>query len=178
MDGSEQRLVVYCLLALGTDADVAAALRDHYRGADPRVEVVVDRRVGDRRSTVAPPAAGFDRRQGSDRRRAAVPRALPALPPDLAERAGRLRWVQRMLPVGESLERLSTEEVVAAVRAGDPEAPPELYWRWYERMHSRLCVLLGAPDEADPLVGLAFGGVLDALETVPGVDAQTLLYAQ
>jgi GrpB-like predicted nucleotidyltransferase (UPF0157 family) len=157
----DPRRVVYCLVPPG-GADALDDVRAHYAGADVRVEVVVDRRVRERRTEPAP--ALPDRRAGNDRRRFTVPRHLAPLPPELAERTGRVRWIQRLLPVGAATERLSVEEVVDAVRSGDAEAPTELYWRCYERMRSRLLVLLKDPREADGAVVRAFGRVLDGLD--------------
>ena len=179
MDDSHQHLVVYCLLPVGTDASVADAVREHYARSDPRVEVVIDRRMRQRRAA-APPAGIVNRRRGTDRRRATVPRSLPPLPAELARAVSGAQWVQRMLPVGAGLETASIEDVVAAVRNGDPEAPTELYWRWYERLHSRLCVVLGDAAEADRMVVVTFGRILDALEdrSIADVDAHVVMYAQ
>jgi GrpB-like predicted nucleotidyltransferase (UPF0157 family) len=109
-----------------------------------------------------------------------VPRHLPPLPEALAERAGPVRWVQRLLPVGPAVEGLSTEQVVAAVRAGDAEAPTELYWRCYERMRCALAVELGDAREVDAAVVRALGRVLDALEDPAHADTpfEPLLYEQ
>src|SRR4051794_39689047 len=156
------RLVVYCLLKPAH----AAALEDvraYYRGVDPRVEVIVDRRIGQRRRALTE-VNRPERRAGTDRRRFIVARQLKPLPADLAARAGEVRWTQRMLPVSAATEAMGTDEVLEAVRRGNPEAPTELYWRSYERMRSRLVVLLGADAAADRAVVLAFGRVLDALD--------------
>ena len=179
MHGSDQRLIVYCLLPVGTDPAVAKALRKHYVDLDPRVEVVIDRRIGQRRKTLSAPP-GLERRESRDRRRFVVPRALTALPPDLAAKVADARWVQRMLPVDDALQRMDNDDVAAAVRAGDPSAPTELYWRWYERLHSRLCVLLGDAEQADATIVTAFGRILDALENpaLAEFDSESIIYAQ
>jgi GrpB-like predicted nucleotidyltransferase (UPF0157 family) len=159
----DRRSVIYCLLAREA-AGALADVRAHYRHTDLRVEVLVDHRSAQRRSAEPPADHRPDRRGGTDRRRFTVPRRLPPLPPDLAERTGPVHWVQRMMPVGAATEALSPDDVVAAVRAGDAEAPTELYWRFYERVHSRLAVLLGDAAEADTTVVSAFGRILDALD--------------
>ena len=164
------RLVLYCLLPPSA-AEALEDVRAHYRVIDPRVEVVVDRRIAQRRAGTAPPPKRPDRRAGTDRRRFVVPRELPTLPPGLRDRAGAVRWIQRLLPVGDATEALSREQVIAAVRAGDPEAPTELYWRYYERLHSRLSVLLGDAAEADATIVRAFGRILDALDD-PRLDSE------
>src|SRR5215203_3874225 len=127
----EPRLVLYCILSREAAGALEAA-RAHYAGADPRVEVLVERRIAPRRHRTEPPPTGPDRRGGTDRRRFVVPRMLAPLPPALAERTGPVRWAQRLLPVPAATEQLAQSEVVAAVRAGDPEAPTEIYWRLYE----------------------------------------------
>jgi GrpB-like predicted nucleotidyltransferase (UPF0157 family) len=158
------RLVIYCVLPVGAEAQ-RDAVRAHYAELDPRVEVIVERRQRQRRRTPLTDAPkGPDRRAGTDRRRFIVPRTLDPLPADLVERAGQVHWFQRMLPVGEATEILTNEAVIDAVRAGDPEAPTELYWRYYERMHSRLSVLLGDAKDADLVIAKAFGRLLDALD--------------
>jgi GrpB-like predicted nucleotidyltransferase (UPF0157 family) len=109
-----------------------------------------------------------------------LPRTLPALPPALAERAAEVRWVQRMLPVSAGMERLETEAILSRLRWGDAEAPTELFWRYYERVRSRLCVVLGTPDAADDAVVTAFGRVLDAMDDGEhaGKPFEALLYQQ
>src|SRR5688500_12836887 len=125
------RLVIYCLVPR-EDEDLADALREHYAD-DERVQVIVDRRTGRDRREEREDDPSFNRRQGLDRRRGVVPRKLRALPPELYARADRVRWVQRMLPIGVGTESLGFDEVLARVREHDPEAPTELYWRVYER---------------------------------------------
>ncbi len=174
----DPRLVVYCLLPPAA-ADALDDVRAHYADADVRVVVVVDRRLRDRRRASAAPARP-DRRGGPDRRRFVVPRTLEPLPRELAERTGRVRWIQRLTPVGPATERLTAGQVVEAVRSGDAEAPTELYWRCYERLRSRLLVLLQDPREADGAVARAFGRVLDGLEDDVRADVpfEDLLYEQ
>jgi GrpB-like predicted nucleotidyltransferase (UPF0157 family) len=158
------RLVIYCLLR-PAGADALDDVRAHYRSADPRVRVLIDRRTGQRRRGEGdPPRTRPERRGGTDRRRFIVPRRLAPLPEELIERTGPVSWMQRLLPVGAATEALDHEHVIEAVRAGDPEAPTELYWRYYERMHSRLSVLLGDERDADATIVRAFGHVLDALD--------------
>lgn len=164
------RLVIYCLVPERLEKKLLGDLRAHYAG-DDRVHVIVDRRRGERRRSIRgglPSRSAAeddeDRRSGRDRRRPVLPRWIDRLPPRLAERAEDVTFAQRMLPVTGELTGASDDEVVAAVRAGNDEAPTELYWRVYERIHSRLCVLLGAPSLADKAAPTGFGSVLDALE--------------
>ncbi len=70
---------VICLIPAGFARRLTGLLEAHY-AHDPEVDVVVDRRGGDRRfserrSSEAPPPGGVERRLGSDRRRAQRRRA-------------------------------------------------------------------------------------------------------
>ena len=168
------RLVIYCLVPEQLKDELLGDLRAHY-ASDDRVRVIVDRRQGERRASArgglpsrSAEEEREDRRSGRDRRRPVLPRWFDALPPRLAERAEGVRFVQRMLPVSGRLSSAEVEEIVAEVRAGNPEAPTELYWRVYERVHSRLCVLLGDAESADRAAPTAFGRVLDAIEDDDG----------
>lgn len=180
----DARLVIYCLVPERLKEELLGDLRAHY-ASDDRVHVIVDRRLGERRKSArgglpsrSAAEDSEDRRSGRDRRRPVLPRWFDALPPALAARAEGVRFVQRMLPVSGSLTGAGVEEIVAAVRAENPEAPTELYWRVYERIHSRLCVLLGNPEAADKAAPTAFGRVLDAIEadTEGRRSFDTLLY--
>ena len=162
--------MIYCLVPEQLKEDLLGDLRAHY-ASDDRVRVIVDHRKGERRKSIRgglPSRSAAedveDRRTGRDRRRPVLPRWFDALPPKLAERAEGVTFVQRMLPVTGQLTGAEVDEIVAAVRAGNAEAPTELYWRVYERIHSRLCVLLGDPGNADKGAPTGFGRVLDALE--------------
>lgn len=178
----EGRLVIYCLVPERLKDDLLGDLCAHY-ATDDRVRVIVDRRKGERRKSIrgglpsrSAEEDSEDRRSGRDRRRPVLPRWFDALPPKLARRAEGVTFVQRMLPVSGQLSGAEVDEIVEAVRAGDPEAPTELYWRVYERIHSRLCVLLGDPASADKAAPTAFGRVLDAIEADAGGRFETLMY--
>jgi GrpB-like predicted nucleotidyltransferase (UPF0157 family) len=156
--------VLYCLLTPGS-ADALEAVRAHYAVADPRVWAIVDRRMAQRRrGPLSEAPRGPERRGAADRRRFVVPRRMAPLPAELAASAGEVRWIQRLMPVTPATEAMTNEQVVEAVRTGSTEAPTELYWRYYERVRSRLVVLLGSGPDTDPAVVVAFGTVLDALD--------------
>lgn len=171
-----ERLVIYCLVPR-EDEDIVEPLRQHYAD-DPRVQVIIDRRNGEDRREERAENPSFERRAGTDRRRGVVPRRLRDLPPELYARADRVRWVQRMLPIGVGTESLEFDEVLNRVRKHDPEAPTELYWRVYERMHSRLQQLYSSRERADRAVIEAYGRVLDALDdpAVAVASFESLLY--
>jgi GrpB-like predicted nucleotidyltransferase (UPF0157 family) len=173
------RLVIYCLVPQELSKELLKPLRKHYR-KDPRIEVIADRRKGPRRKPLSvaepprPPSGEDDKRDRGDRRRPVLPRSVAALPeiPD----ADRVVFVQRLLPVSDAMQKVPTEEIVARVKAADPEAPTELFWRLYERVHSRHTALLGVPSDADREVVTAFGRLLDALESDDERPFEQLLY--
>ena len=152
--------IVYCLLPSGTSTDALAQVRAQFADL-VGVEVLVERRVGDRRAPRrAPRSREEERRSGADRRRPIVPRHVDprgGLPPGTG-------FVQRLVPSEPASELLELDAVIAALRAGRAAAAPELYWRTYERLHSRLVVVLGDDELAHGLVPAAFGGVLDVIE--------------
>ena len=156
-----------------------AGLRKHYAHEDPRVKVIEERRKSREEAPIAPPSAQRERTQ-TERRRRVVPRVLPTLPPDIDAELDDIFWVQHLVPVGEAMEQLDDDELYAAIRAKHREAPAELYWRWYARMHSRLLVLFrNDVTAADKATAPAFGAALDALEDPAnaGEDEPELIYA-
>src|SRR4051794_36819116 len=152
-------------------------LRKHYAQADPRVKVIEERRKTREEEPIAPPSAQRERTQ-TERRRRVVPRHLPALPDELGAELDDIFWVQHLVAVGEAMEQLDDDGLYRALRARHREAPAELYWRWYARIHSRLAVLLGDDASADKAIAHAFGAVLDALEAPAnaGTDEEKLIY--
>ena len=96
-------------------------------------------------------AAGTDApRYPRPRGAAPPPRARGPARPRLdrspaASRARRtaLRFEQRMQPLGGPTRRTATDALVAAIRAGDPDAASELWWRVNERVRMRLRARLG-----------------------------------
>jgi GrpB-like predicted nucleotidyltransferase (UPF0157 family) len=163
----QDQIVIYCLVPRGTPPRLMVELRKHYARTDPRVKVIEERRKSRAEDPIAPPDKD---RTVSERRRRVVPRRLPALPPALAQETDDIFWVQHLVPVGEAMEALDDERLYEAVRARHVEAPAELYWRWYARLHSRLAVLLGDDQSADRATAEAFGRALDALEAPVGDD--------
>jgi GrpB-like predicted nucleotidyltransferase (UPF0157 family) len=156
-----------------------AELRKHYARSDPRVKVIEERRKSREEAPIAPPSADRERTQ-TERRRRVVPRVLLALPAEIDSELDDIFWVQHLVAVGEAMERLDDAQLYEAIRAKHREAPAELYWRWYARMHSRLLVLfrndLGSADRA---TAHAFGSALDALEDPAnaGEAEEELIYA-
>ena len=155
---------IYALLPKGSDPALVPGIQAHYDKADPRVEVIVDRRSPDSRPPEQRVLRGPDGQRQRDRRRRAIPRKL-ALPPEEIPGAADLKFVQRLMPLATSMEDLTMSGVLAGVRSLNSGAATELYWRSYERIHSRLMVLLGNETAADEETPRAFGRVIDALES-------------
>jgi GrpB-like predicted nucleotidyltransferase (UPF0157 family) len=180
----EVRHLIYCLVPEHLQDELLGDLRTHFAG-DDRVRVIVERRKRERRASArgGMPSRSReeevqDRRSGTDRRRPALPRWFDVLPPHLARRAEGVKFVQRMLPNTGILAGMDVLGVVEQVRSQHPEAPTELYWRIYERVHSRLSLLLGDPEAADKQAPTGFGHILDAIERAESEikDFDTLLY--
>jgi hypothetical protein len=86
-----------------------------------------------------------------------------SLPSRFRDEAGALRFEQRMRPLGGAHQRTATDDLPAAVRAGDPDAASELWWRVHERVRMRLRARLG--DVEGPRAERhVLGRILDALE--------------
>jgi GrpB-like predicted nucleotidyltransferase (UPF0157 family) len=180
----EVRHLIYCLVPEHLQEELLGDLRTHFAG-DDRVRVIVERRKRERRASArgGMPSRSReeevqDRRSGTDRRRPALPRWFDVLPPHLARRAEGVKFVQRMLPNTGILAGMDVLGVVEQVRNQHPEAPTELYWRIYERVHSRLSLLLGDPETAEKQAPTGFGHILDAIENSDSEikDFDTLLY--
>ena len=158
-DGSTQ---VYLLVPRELEAQLLEPLRRHFAG-DPDVEVIVERRAEHRRSGVDDRLLRGLAKPGAERRAQVLPRRLPPLPPELEDHAGALRVVQRLTPVRSGLEHLDIEDVMRRAQAGDRDAPTEVYWRTYERVHRRLSMHLPDPHEADRAVKGVYGDVFDRI---------------
>ena len=148
---------IFCLVPPERAGDLLAPLRRHYKG-DPALEVIVERRRDEAASRFLTPGEQRHRRAPvaqRDLRR--------SLPPRNRDEAAVLRFEQRLQPVGRAHQHTSTEDLVAAVHAGDPDVASELWWRWNERVRMRLRARLGdqeAPRAERPLLGR----ILDELE--------------
>jgi hypothetical protein len=130
-------------------AELQPRLRDYF-AADPRVEVVVDRRSGERRRDAATPSA---ERRAIDGRRSSVPAAKhPALPVRMRRFRNRLGfqavqdlgWRRRTMVAERQADSLAEALVTTAeglrsrqgmsprafLRLSKAEAALERYYRW------------------------------------------------
>jgi hypothetical protein len=154
----EQRPYIFCLVPPERADELLGPLRRHFAN-DPYVAVLVERRADAPKARLVP--AGEERH----RRAPVAPRELlRALPPSLQQEAGNLRFVQRMEPLGRRHQQTPTRGLVAAIRAGDPEAASELWWRVAERVQMRLRArLAGTAAAPRPERGI-LGRILDELD--------------
>ncbi len=131
---------------------VCAAFAD-----EPRVAVLVERRGRDADQHATDPTT---------ERHARAPVAereyLRALPPELRSMAHRLRFVQRLEPVDRTHQDTDTRGLIDAIRAAEPQAASELWWRCAERVHWRLRLRLGEVTAATASQGV-LGRILDEL---------------
>jgi RNA polymerase sigma-70 factor (ECF subfamily) len=171
-----RRRVVYCLIP----ADLAEALHDplrrHFR-EDPAIEVIVDRRDGDRRS-------GAERRKGerevpaaeerrkvratagrriAERRAATADVGPPPLPRRARRHAEEIVFFERIEPSTQEAEDRDTARLVARFQAGDQNAFTDLYSRYFDRVYGYLRVALRDPHEAEDVAQQVFVKVLEAL---------------
>ena len=166
---SEPARFVYLLVPKHLEHDVLHPLRAHF-AQDPLVEVIVERRTGDRRPGVDDRVLrDVDTPLYQERRAQTGPRGLPPLPPGFEQYAPQLRVVHRLPAVQSGLADVPVEEVIDRAVAGDPDAHTEIYWRTFERVHRRLSAHLQEQKEVDDAVKEAFGDIFDRL---PEFDAR------
>ena len=155
---------IFCLVPPDRAGELLPPLRRHYAG-DPALEVIVERRSAEPQPFF--PAPGEQRH----RRAPVAQRELAgSLPPRLRREAATLRFVQRMRPLGAVHQGTEIEDLAVAVRAGDPDAASELWWRCNERVRMRLRARLGDV-EAAAAERAVLGRILDEIagyEPAPG----------
>lgn len=177
-----ERAVTYCMVPAELADKLHDLLRRHFRD-EPGIEVIVERRVVERRRTGerraadgAPPATGERRiaidtgRRVAERRAELVPvEAPPALPRGARRYARRVAFVTRVEPAGRAAEDADTARVVARFQAGDREAFSTLYTRYYDRVYGYLRAALKDFHEAEDATQDVFVKLLRALpEYEPG----------
>jgi RNA polymerase sigma-70 factor (ECF subfamily) len=154
-------------------------LRDHFRLIDG-VEVVVERRVGERR--VSTPrrivkgeaaAPDVDRRtvrteagrRVADRRAIAITIAdAPTLPRQARRYAARLTFVERLAPAEQLAKDIDSKRLVVRFQAGDAAVFGELYLRYFDQIYSYARVALEDHHEAEDATQHIFLRALSALD--------------
>jgi RNA polymerase sigma-70 factor (ECF subfamily) len=170
--------MIYCVVPRELASQLHDRLRRHFRD-DPQVEVIVERRTGDRRGrsdrrsrrAVAAPEgerrrvrARSGRRVGERRAEHVAIRSLE-LPRSLRRHADRLTFVERVLPSERAVEDTDTARLVARVQGGDTEAFADIYMRYFDRVYGYLRLALRNQEEARDATQHVFLNVLEALPT-------------
>jgi RNA polymerase sigma-70 factor (ECF subfamily) len=154
-------------------------LRHHFR-ENPDVEVVVERRAGERRapgprrSDTAAPDAGDERRRIrsgagrriADRRALGVPAAAPdpsALPRRARRHAPQLTFVERLEPSAQYLRDMDSKRLVTRFQGGEESVFGDLYLRYFNQVYSYARIALGDHHEAEDVTQHVFMRALGAL---------------
>src|SRR5688572_8641717 len=148
---------VYCLLPPDLADELHEPLHSYFR-RDRSVMVVVDRhwarrRNGDGNGSAGTPAARL------------VEVDAPPLPRAARPHADRLRFVQRVEPLGPQSEDAETNVLVRWAQCGDTEAYAALYMRYFDRVYGYLRMSLRDTHEAEDLTQQVFLKALDHLDT-------------
>jgi hypothetical protein len=154
---------LFCVVPRDLPEELRGALQEHM--ASHGVTVIVNRRNPRVRGPVEIP-----------RKRALhLPRELPELPAQLADRAEEIQLVQRMPAPGLLHADEPLHEVIEAVREGDPVAGSELVWRVHARVHARLVHRHGRV-VGEGKVDAALGRILDRIAEFGGVTEAEFLH--
>jgi RNA polymerase sigma-70 factor (ECF subfamily) len=174
-----QRPIVYCLVPRDLAPKLHELLRRHFRD-DPAVEVIVERRGGQRRGAADRRGARRTARRGADgerrrirdaagrrvgERRAAIVAVEPPaeLPRRARAHADRLVFLERLEPIDHAAEDLDTARLVTRIQAGESDLFALLYVRYFERVYGYLRVALDDPHDAEDGAQQVFVNVLAAL---------------
>jgi RNA polymerase sigma-70 factor (ECF subfamily) len=167
--------MIYCLVPRELAATLHEPLRRHFSD-DPFTEVVVERRVDERRSAPerravgeAEPSAERRRirnpegRRVADRRATHVTVQAPPLPRRLRGYADRLTFLERIVPTTEEAEDVDTARLVTRIQAGQREGFTDLYVRYFDRVYGYLHLLLRDPHDAEDITQLVFLNTLESI---------------
>lgn len=175
-EGDNGRRVVYCLIPDELAARLHDPLRHHFRD-DPSIEVVVEKRLEDRRraeerrTDQGDPPSGKERRRikavagrriGERRARQVRAPELP-LPRTARRHEEQIVFVERIEPASEQEEDRDTANLVLRFQAGDSEAYGVLYKRYFERVYGYMRILFRDHYEAEDATSEAFAQALEAL---------------
>jgi len=169
--------MIYCIVPRGLALKLHDELRNFFRD-EPGVEVVVERRVGDRRTRPdkrsGEQAAPFmqerrkirnrEGRRVGERRAPQVTVAPVALPPQAKTSADQLVFVERVAPSSQQAEDLDTARLVIRLQAGERQVFNDLYLRYFDRAYGYLRIALKDAHEAEDLAQQAFLKVFESAD--------------
>jgi RNA polymerase sigma-70 factor (ECF subfamily) len=135
---------LYCVVPRDLAEKLHEPLREHF-SEDSTVDVVVERRMGERRCRIRHDPGG----RIADRRAASVVVDPPSLPRRARRYADRLVFLERLEPVGVEDEDLDTRRVISAFQRGDREAFSTLYLRYFDTIFRYMHVALRDMHEAE-----------------------------
>ena len=165
---------IYCVVPWELAGELHEELRQHF-GADPSIDVVVERRHRERRTAEDRRSAeaealnnrrlirNADGRRVGDRRAAVATVEAPTLPERAHPFADRLTFIERLEPSDQHYEDLDTARLVTRLQAGDREAFSELYMRYFDRVYSYLRLALDDEHAAEDTTQQVFLKVMEAL---------------
>jgi RNA polymerase sigma-70 factor (ECF subfamily) len=179
MSASPGRPVLYCLLPSELAPQLHDLLRRYFRD-DPFVEVVVERRDGERRAghdrRADPTVADAQRlerrrvrdlagRRAGERRATVVDVAGLELPRKARDHAEQIVFFERLEPSAQALEDIDTARLVARVQAGSNAEFATLYTRYFDRVYGYLRVALRDQDEAEDAAQQVFLKVFERVHS-------------
>ena len=188
--------VLYCVIPRELADKLFEPLREHFH-EQPGIEVVVDRRVDERRS-VGPRrtlAAEPAERTAAERRRVrsvsgrrvddrrgftAVASAIPPLPKKARRHAAQLVFMERIEPSGEQMRDADSKRLVVRYQQGDDSVFAELYLRYFNSVYAYARVALSDHHEAEDVTQQVFMRALGALgryELRPNVPFRSWLFS-
>jgi RNA polymerase sigma-70 factor (ECF subfamily) len=167
--------MVYCLIPYALAGKLHEPLRRHF-APDPSVEVVVERRAGERRNgperrrriTTAPTERrhirNLEGRRIGPRRAPTVSADARALPRRVRPYADQLVFAERLEPGDEHLADLDSARLVTRFQAGDQDAFAALYMRYFDRVYTYLkAIFRDDPHEAEDVTQQVFVRAFEGL---------------
>jgi RNA polymerase sigma-70 factor (ECF subfamily) len=170
--------MVYCIVPRGLTAPQHRRLRRQLAD-EPRVEVIVERRVDDRRGpldrrghdSVVVPVPQLERRKVrsrsgrrcGERRAAQRPLRGHGLPRSMRRAVDRVRFVELVAPADLTVEDVEVARTVTRIQSGDVDAFADLYMRYFNPVYGYMRLALRTGDEAEDATQQVFVNVLEAL---------------
>jgi RNA polymerase sigma-70 factor, ECF subfamily len=167
--------MVYCIVPATLAGALHELLRAFYRD-DPYVEVVVERRRGERRTGqerrcplgLAPMRErrrlrAANGRRVTEQRAPTAPSIAPKLPAEASRYADEILFVERLEPSQLKHEDADTARLVVRFQLGEREVFDRLYLRYFDRVYAYMKVTLQDASEAEDAAQDVFMRVLEAL---------------
>jgi len=162
--------LIYCIVPEGLALELHEVLREHFRD-DPRVEVVVERRIVERRegerraeNVVALEEGREESRRRAERRGGLAPTTPPrSLPAVARAHITELRFLKSDDGGELAAEDRNSSVLVARFQAGDEDAFSALYLRYFDRIYAYMHVVLTDTPSAEDATQQVFIKLYEAL---------------